>query len=568
MASKRAFWLQHLAALCLLLGCGAGFYRVWHLNSALSPVLPPLAAARQLQQLLAQPGQLDARQSPRHPALLRLIYRDNGHQLLWLDNYRLNGAGQELMQQLVETAADRLRDYDYHLGYLRQRLLSRTDLPVEAAALDLLLTDAFINYGLDVLNHRLNRSPLSQVRQEVTQVAPAQVGELLRQHQTQLTRLLSQMIPPHAGYTALRKALDHYGRLAARYPGDLGPGPSLAEGDVHPQVSRLRDLLWQLGDYPPRPGLLNLWQTGAPAPDPQFDAGLAEALRAFQRRHGLEDDGKLGPLTRRALNLGPGYRMRQIALNMKRWRELPAQLGPNYIWVNLPDYRLQLVSQGEQALDMKVIIGKTWRPTPTLQEPMSSLVLNPEWKVPARIARYDILPKLKQNPNYLAEHRIQLLKGWEAPEPVNPDSIDWQSLRPRDFAWRLQQESGDDNALGAVKFVLPNDRSIYLHDTNAPELFERHQRALSSGCVRVAEPLALASALLRGKQGWDPDRLRQALASGQTRHLRLPEPVPTYLVYHTSWVDDQGRLQFRDDIYQRDGLRAEGAPDSLQLLLN
>lgn len=209
------------------------------------------------------------------------------------------------------------------------------------------------------------------------------------------------------------------------------------------------------------------------------------------------------------------------------------------------------MEHGKSVLNMKVIVGKVSRRTPIMQEPINSIVLNPMWNVPRRIMIQDILPKVKKDPEYLSKRNIRIIDGWQNDTEVPVEQLDF--TKPlRSFPYRLQQAAGEDNALGVVKFVIPNDASIYLHDTNQPELFGEDYRALSSGCIRVADPMLLAETLLRGKQGWNRQQLDKVLATGKTQYLSLPESVPTYLTYWTAWVDEAGRVQFRDDIYNED----------------
>ena len=369
------------------------------------------------------------------------------------------------------------------------------------------------------------------------------------------------MSPASESYLQLRESLHKFQKLAQNPSWQpLPEGPKLEPGQRSPLVPHLRHMLSLYGDYPvPTSRLLNWFNQAPPIPEDKqlFDRHLVKGLIHFQQRHGAKADGILGRQTRKLLNTPPDFRVKQIALNMKRWRQLPRNLGERYIWVNLMDYRLQLINHGHTELEMKVIVGRKFRPTPTLYESINSLVLNPQWNVPRRIMLYDILPKAKQDPSYLSERNIRVLQSWSDPTPVPLDSIDWDKVGPNNFSYRLRQDAGKENALGSVKFVLPNDMSIYLHDTNQPELFEKDMRALSSGCVRLEKPLELARALLAQKPGWNQSKIQEALAKGSTQYVRLPVSVPTYLTYWTAWVDDRGILQFRDDIYRRDKLPSD-----------
>ncbi len=587
---KRLLLPLALAALCT-----AGYYYAYKANTQLKPILPPLAAKKHLQQwLIDDPSELLKTEAPFHLTTVSDIYRRTGYKPLWIDNYQLSDNGEQLLQQLQETSADQRSDYNYHLTYLQQRLRHLPSLPREATALDILLTDAFISYANDVLSDRLlpgaggndhpsvSRPGLRPVNYHLplanasNQPVHNNIVQLFEQNASpyKLGRILASMIPNHQQYLQLRNKLNRYLDLlhSDRWQ-PIDSGPILRAGQSHPHIAQLRRLLRQYGDYPlPRTRSLFdelLGRTHAPTnnthPD-LFDPELEQSLKRFQARHAQKVDGILGRDSRATLNVNPDYRVKQIALNMKRWRQLPKDLGERYIWVNMTDYQLQLVEKDETQLAMKVIIGKSYRRTPVLQEKIYSLVLNPHWNVPRRIALYDILPKARKNPDYLRSGNFHIFDGWDNPREVAIEEIDWSKATARNFPYRLQQAASPNNALGRVKFVLPNDQSIYLHDTSHPELFEQEFRALSSGCIRVEKPLQLANALLDGKQGWDMQQIDKALAAGKTQHLRLPEAVPTYLMYWTSWVDDKGVLQFRDDIYGRDQLNNRD-PINLETLI-
>jgi len=257
--------------------------------------------------------------------------------------------------------------------------------------------------------------------------------------------------------------------------------------------------------------------------------------------------------TLNALNIPPYHMAQKIALNMKRWRHLPSELGDRHIMVNMADFRLQYMEGGNTELDMKVITGRPLRRTPVLAQTVSTIVLSPTWSVPRRIAIGDILPQIKRDPSYLDRKGFSLVANVKGIDQyVSAKDINWRKMSARYFPYRLVQKAGTGNALGDVKFVLPNDKSIYLHDTNHPELFAKEMRALSSGCVRVEQPRLLAEKLIAGQQGWNRSHIESAITQSRTTHIRLQKPVPVYLMYWTTWVNDDGQLQIRDDVYQRD----------------
>lgn len=512
-----------------------------------------------------------------HTPTLARIYANTNYQPLWLEGEQLSDAGQMLLQILNETSADRIYRYPYHLKLIQQHLQSGDTDPEALNAQDMLMTDAFVSYTDDFFSEKLHPSNMQRHLKSLQKTgyvkssrypdssAPNhdELINVLSRLKTseQLYELMQEMAPNHPQYLRLREALNRF--QAMEVSGDWQPlenGPTLELGMQDVRVGQLRDLLARYGDYQAdQPGLFSRWLKQQPTEEQQeviyntFDEGLELALRQFQRRHGLTVDGRAGPDTRRALNISPDYRVRQIAFNMKRWRELPRDLGERYLWVNMTEYKLQLVTDDEVELDMRIIIGKSYRPTPVMQKHVSTLVFNPYWNVPRRLVVNDMLPEQRKDPEYLNKKHIRIFEDWNSTTPIPASSIDWENANRRNFHYRLRQEPGAYNSLGRIKFTIPDSDSIYLHDTNTPELFNKDKRTISSGCIRIEHPQALAQALLSGTR-WTPGKIQHTLNSGKTRHVRLMEDIPIYLFYATTWVDDHQQIQFRDDVYKLDRL--------------
>lgn len=439
-----------------------------------------------------------------------------------------------------------------------QRTQESGGAPDEAAALELDLTRALARYAGDMAAgvvvpsrvdpdiHVFPKRPAADVLMTAALAAP------------DLGRWLDGLEPRDPGYAALR---DVYAQLqkeaaAGAWRATLSEGGTLRLGDSGPRVGQLRARLGELGSAAP-----------ATAHPDVFDAGLEQAVKDFQRRHGLNADGVAGQRSFAALGADVGFRIRQVAVNLERMRWAPADLGPKYIIVNQADYMLHLYADGREIHSTRVVVGQVRHRTPEFIDDMDHLVVNPTWNVPRSIATKEILPALRKDPNYLANQNMQLVPTDGGPIP-DPTMVDWSQYSTGYFPFRVKQAPGDDNALGRVKFMFPNQFAIYLHDTPSKRLFQRDARAFSHGCVRVENPYDLAHILL-APQYDDPQAAFQALLdSGRERWVNLKEPVRVNLTYRTAWVDEKGVAQFREDVYGRDeavwgALEAEGLPPTL-----
>lgn len=340
---------------------------------------------------------------------------------------------------------------------------------------------------------------------------------------------------------ALENVLYYYRQLAEKggWP-SIPVGQSLRQGDRDDRIPLLRQRLSLTGD-------LDVHESQSDV----FDEILLRAIRKFQKRHGLEADGVVGTATIGQLNVSVHERLKQIIVNLNNCRLHKRFFPPRYILINIPDFSLQLYEHGQLRLSMPVIVGKPERPTPVLKGEITSIVINPDWKVPRIIATEDILPKIRKDPMYLEKSNISVLKTWNSDENIDPSTIDWKSLSPDNFPYHFCQHPGPDNSLGRLKFLFPNPFDIYLHDTPARYLFNRNPRAFSSGCIRLAKAKALAVYLLQGTSVGSIGAINSAIAGGKTKHLSVPSPIPIYIIYVTAWVDHDGIVQFRPDIYHR-----------------
>ena len=416
--------------------------------------------------------------------------------------------------------------------------------PGEQACLDLLLTAGFDRYSRDVrrgLTGPHEADPSWQLRP-----APFDPVAALQAAGTDsdLAKLLETLPPAHSAYTRLRTVLARYRQVAEQcgWP-PLPGGPVLAPNDEHEQVALLRARLRSEGDLP-----RFTLSFGT-----RYDTRLAAAVENFQRRHGLTADGIVGTRTRAALNVPAAERAAQLRRAMERWRWLPRDIGSHYILVNTAGFELAVVEDGKTLLRMRTINGTADQATSSFTATLQSLIINPYWYVPERIARERLWPRAQANPDYLPARGFRVFDtsngSWQE---LDPARLDWARIIGNGSGVRLRQEPGPGNLMGRLSFVFPNPFDVFLHDTPERALFARDTRTFSEGCVRIENAMALALHTLRRTPEWTEARIQEEIDALRHQTLRLPEPIPVYVLYLPSWVDDDGRPQFRDDPYGRE----------------
>ncbi|MBE0482970.1 MAG: L,D-transpeptidase family protein [Bacterioplanes sp.] len=546
------------------------------------PYMPPAVAQKYMEHWLIESSRHVAGEVRlKHTRAIEPFYLRRDYQPVWMNSFELTPAAKELLQVLRETAADDWRHYGYELPILERETNRLSNIPKQATAVEVLLTDAFVTFAKQALNAELlpdtNEADHPSIRRvnigsTAQYVTDEHVVDILNDavRRDQLDHLISQLKPTHPGYLRLRNELNRYRAIAdsglwRELPRDM----TLQPQQRHAHIPQLRWMLAQYGDLQESRVLSWLFTPQQPSWTPEqdideaqidlnqadylYDNALVLAIKRFQQRHNLTATGEIDDVTLRLLNVTPYQMTQRIALNMKRWRHLPRELGQRHVMVNMADYRLQLISGNTIELDMKVIIGNEQRRTPVMVDSISTLELAPTWAVPRRIAVNSILPRVRRNPDYLEQNNYQLVANENGVERyVSSRDVDWSKMNARNFPYRIIQSAGPHNALGGIKFIMPNDQDIYLHDTSQPQLFSLDKRAISSGCVRVEQPNLLAEKLLRGHQGWHRPHIDRAIEQGRTTRIRLQEDIPVYLMYWTTWVDDNGTLQIREDIYKRD----------------
>ncbi len=287
---------------------------------------------------------------------------------------------------------------------------------------------------------------------------------------------------------------------------------------------------------------------------PMFDAPLKLAIMQFQERHGIPGSGIVDARTRKLMNVSVHEAISEVALSLERWRWMPRELGERHIFMNLPSYRMKMIDDGEEVIDMTVVIGTKAHRTPVFSRDMSYLEVNPTWTVPRSIAYRSLLPKEMAQPGYLRTRNFEYLERRNGLlYPIAYDTVQPEDLHKRPFPYVLKQNAGSNNALGRVKFMMPNQYAIYFHDTQAKTLFDLPDRAYSNGCVRVADAEHLTRTIL-GIDGRSDRTIDDIWNSTDTQRITLNTPIPSHMTYITTWVDEDGSLQKRKDIYAQDSL--------------
>jgi murein L,D-transpeptidase YcbB/YkuD len=408
------------------------------------------------------------------------------------------------------------------------------------AEFDLLMSDVFADFGRDLSQGQVVPSGLDDTHIQTHGPGPLNLIDGAEAAED-LGPYLESLAPRTAQYARLKAKLAAYRAIAAMggWP-RIAAGPTLKPGMADGRVSGLRRMLAITGDFSGNPDVAS----------DVYDPDLVAAVQAFQSRHGLSQDGVIGPATHAALDVPVEARIRQMEINLERRRWMPDDLGQRYVFVNIADAYLKVVEdigdREKTILAARLVVGKPFTRTPVFSDTMSYVEINPSWGVPASIANNEYLPKLKQNPGVLLEQNIRV---FAAQTEIDPYSVDWASLTR--VPYQLRQDPGPTNALGRIKFMFPNKFNIYIHDTPSKSLFEREARYFSHGCMRVQDPERLAEVLL-GDQGWTMDRIRAEIATGVKKIVNLKSKVPVHITYLTAWVNKDGTVNFRSDIYDRD----------------
>lgn len=481
---------------------------------------------------------------------LRSLYLENSLSgPLWVSRTGLRERARDLLAAAEDLADHGLPVSDSRLAALRSALAvaDRAEAtPTERRNAELLASEVFLGAARDLSNGRMDPKDVVKAWQ------PAVGKEVSGEHAVRLlaglspSRILMSLTPDLPWYGFTLEALARYRRLARTRGGwtrvSLPADSVLEVGDEGPEVLALRSRLAQ-GASPEERVLAKRNEASR-----IFDKDLDLAVRLYQERHGLEADGIVGELTLQQLRVPLEERIEQLKLSLEKMRWLPS-LGDRFIFVNVPAARLFILEDLEPVLSMDVVVGRPSWPTNMFTDTLEQVVVNPYWHVPESIEEEEILPAVREDTAYLARNHMVLVPADDNfGKPLTLDEVDLRSGEDFDF----RQEPGPQNDLGRIKFLFPNPHNIYLHDTPADHLFEESRRTFSHGCIRVAEPEALARYLFAAAADPSPSDLREMLADTTRVRVNLTEPVPVHLYYLTAWATEDGTVHFFPDVYELD----------------
>ena len=487
------------------------------------------------------------------PLALWELYRDRHFQPAWIDSEGPLPHVESFLQEVRQADREGLKPADYHLDHIsslvsewRNSIARKERFPLTGRIdLELLLTDAFVLYGHHLLNGRVDPEKLYPdwlAYQKDASLLDIAAEAIESGH---VEDALQRLTPHDPLYVNLKKELAVYTQLSREGGWPVIPHPRTLKNrkDYGRYLSLLQKRLELSGD---------LEKAGHSHPR-SHDESLKKALKKFQKRQGLKADGFLNAATLKELNVPVEARIGQIAINMERLRWLPEENGRRYILVNIADFDLEVMEAGQVVMNMPIVVGKQNQRTAVFSGKMTYIELNPYWNVPQSIAVKEILPSVKKDITYLERNRIKVIEYWQRQERVvNPAKVNWSRLNEDNLKYYFRQDYGPGNALGRVKFMFPNKFDIYLHDTPERHLFKRTKRTFSHGCIRIARPIDLAEYLLKEDLQWDRRKILAEIGKGKRQVLRLKEPVDVHILYLTAWMDRNGEMQFRPDIYEGD----------------
>jgi murein L,D-transpeptidase YcbB/YkuD len=505
-------------------------------------------------QNLVKGGNLDGMRWPdfsdyRH--WLQKFYEPSGFAPVWVQGSQPVPQALSLIERFRDAAKKGLdpEDYDASRWEERVRALQSSASGPAAARFDVALTVCTMRYVSDLHIGRINPQhfdfglSLEQKKYDLAQFLRDRILTT-----SDLQAVLDEVEPPFAGYRRTEQALARYIELARTDDGGKLPvvAKPIDPGQPYAGVPRLVRFLRLVGDLPTDDTTTGDTET--------YGGPLVDAVKQFQRRHGLDADGRLGPATIKQLNMPLQDRVVQLQLTLERWRWLPAEFSAPPIIVNIPDFRLRALDENNKVvMDMRVVVGKAMRTqTPVFTRDMTYVVLRPYWNVPPSILRGEIVPAIQRDRGYIARKNYEVTTH-DGKVVTSGEISDEVLAQLRAGKLAVRQKPGSTNALGLVKLIFPNEYNVYLHSTPSPDLFSRSRRDFSHGCIRVEKPAELAAWALRNNPAWTLERVQQGMQSGKDDvTVTLAKRVPVFIVYGTALTYENGDVHFSDDIYGHD----------------
>ena len=483
------------------------------------------------------------------------LYERNCFEPLWQNPKNVN----DLIEDISNIESEGLEPEDYHLSDLvaLKLLIEKSSTPNEEllADYDLLLTDSLIRLCYHINWGKVDPEGMHPHWNMGRQVNPDKdpVGALERRLRTgTLDEGLKNIRPRYKEYGLLKNALKKYRDIQEKGGWQPIPkGPTLKPGEIDDRVVNLRRRLAATGEYG------NHFSVST-----YYDDELIESVVRFQQSHNLEPDGKVGKKTLEALNIPVEEKIDQLRVNLERARWLLHKMPAEYLWVDIAGFKVYHYQNEEMVWSSRIMVGKPYRHTPVFKSKVKYIVFNPTWTVPPTILKEDILPKLKEGPNYLYDKKIDVID--RDGSVVDPSSVDW-SLYHSTIPFTLKQAPGPMNALGRMKFILPNKYFIFMHDTPSRHLFEKDDRAFSSGCIRVEKYNELAQRLLNDTIDWSPEKIQELIDTEETQRVNLSQKMPVILTYSTVWVNPNGDVMFLKDVYERDKAVLKGLNEPFKI---
>lgn len=470
-----------------------------------------------------------------HPESIYQFYRDRNFESFWTNGDRASSRARDAINILIDSESHGLNPDNYASSFLKSLSQNTLENPLD---FELIMSEAIIRYGQDMTGIRIKPKVIGADTRSWRGMDAYDILKFIEEL-GDVEEGLEQLAPQSPLYKRLKSELK---KTKAEFEKQISPlstkkFPGLLKvGQSHPVIADIRDML-------------NVEAKDNPA---LFDPELELAVKEFQSQSGIKPDGLVGIRTFTALQRGPQQKLMQIVATMERIRWLPREITPRHIEVNIPRQVVELFKEGDVYATIPVVIGRPERQTQDFITHITGIRFNPSWHVPPTIKSEDILPALQKSKNALKEKNLELVRYTsDGAQKIDPQSIDWAAVTPEQMKqFGMVQDPGDKNPLGRIRVLMPNQYDIYLHDTNTPELFSKDYRALSSGCVRVADPKKLANFILDGREGWSEERMNEILSTTKTKEITANN-IPVYLTYQSIW-QEAGRLIIGPDVYDSD----------------